>query len=53
MGKLQSVKEAGIFAIIPILDNVVAVIDGRIQRASLSRPPAFTPGTRSRCNCGQ
>jgi len=29
MGKLQSVKGAGLFAIIPVLDAVVAVIDGR------------------------
>ena len=30
MGKVQSVKGAGIFVIIPILDRVVVIIDGRI-----------------------
>jgi hypothetical protein len=28
MGKLQSVRGAGLFAIIPVLDSVIAVIDG-------------------------
>jgi regulator of protease activity HflC (stomatin/prohibitin superfamily) len=36
MGKLQSVKGAGLFAIIPVLDAVVAVIDGRIQTTSFN-----------------
>jgi len=31
VGKLQSVQGAGFFMIIPILDNVVAIIDERIQ----------------------
>lgn len=31
MGRLQSVKGAGLFTIIPILDSVAAVIDVRIQ----------------------
>jgi len=30
-GRLQSVKGAGLFTIIPILDSVAAVIDVRIQ----------------------
>ena len=50
MGKLQSVKGAGLFAIIPVLDAVVAVIDGRIQttgfNAALKRNfgNGFLPG---------
>src|SRR5476651_2697336 len=31
MGKLQSVQGAGLFLIIPIIDNVIAIIDERIQ----------------------
>lgn len=42
MGKLQSVKGAGLFVIIPVMDNAVAVIDERIQptafNAELERP---------------
>src|ERR1700737_5180215 len=30
-GKLRGVKGAGLFLIIPVIDNVVAVIDERIQ----------------------
>ena len=30
LGKLQSVRGAGLFGIIPVIDNVVAVIDTRI-----------------------
>jgi hypothetical protein len=30
MGKLQSIKDAGLFAIVPVIDNIVAVIDGRV-----------------------
>ncbi|MDB5978749.1 MAG: putative stomatin/prohibitin-family rane protease subunit [Nevskia sp.] len=45
MGKLQSVKGAGLFAIIPILDNVVAVIDGRIQTTAFNAEQALTRDT--------
>jgi regulator of protease activity HflC (stomatin/prohibitin superfamily) len=45
MGKLQSVKGAGMFAIIPILDNVVAVIDGRIQTTAFNAEQALTKDT--------
>ena len=45
MGKLQSVKGAGIFAIIPILDNVIAVIDGRIQTTAFNAEQALTKDT--------
>ena len=31
LGKLQSVGGAGLFAIIPVIDSVIAVIDARIQ----------------------
>jgi regulator of protease activity HflC (stomatin/prohibitin superfamily) len=45
MGKLQSVKGAGIFAIIPIFDNVVAVIDERIQTTAFNAEQALTKDT--------
>jgi regulator of protease activity HflC (stomatin/prohibitin superfamily) len=45
MGKLQSVKGAGMFAIIPVLDNVVAVIDGRIQTTAFNAEQALTKDT--------
>ena len=45
MGKLQSVKGAGLFAIIPILDNVIAVIDGRIQTTAFNAEQALTKDT--------
>jgi regulator of protease activity HflC (stomatin/prohibitin superfamily) len=45
MGKLQSVKGAGLFAIIPILDSVVAVIDGRIQTTAFNAEQALTRDT--------
>ena len=45
MGKLQSVKGAGMFAIIPVLDNVVAVIDGRIQTTAFNAEQALTRDT--------
>ena len=45
MGKLQSVKGPGLFAIIPILDNVVAVIDGRIQTTAFNAEQALTRDT--------
>src|SRR5581483_280412 len=45
MGKLQSVKGAGMFAIIPILDTVVAVIDERIQTTAFNAEQALTKDT--------
>src|SRR5271165_3234461 len=44
-GKLQGVKGAGMFAIIPILDNVVAVIDERIQTTAFNAEQALTKDT--------
>src|ERR1700678_4278907 len=45
MGKLQSVKGAGLFAIIPVLDAVVAVIDQRIQTTGFNAEQALTKDT--------
>jgi regulator of protease activity HflC (stomatin/prohibitin superfamily) len=45
MGKLQSVRGAGLFAIIPILDSVVAVIDERIQTTGFNAEQALTKDT--------
>ena len=45
IGKLQSVKGAGFFMIIPILDNVVAIIDERIQTTAFNAEQALTKDT--------
>jgi regulator of protease activity HflC (stomatin/prohibitin superfamily) len=45
MGKLQSVRGAGLFAIIPVLDSVVAVIDERIQTTAFNAEQALTKDT--------
>jgi hypothetical protein len=45
MGKLQSVKGAGMFTIIPVIDNVVAVIDERIQTTAFKAEQALTRDT--------
>jgi len=45
VGKLQSVKGPGMFAIIPIVDSVVAVIDGRIQTTAFNAEQALTKDT--------
>src|SRR5512146_2729678 len=45
MGKLQSVKGPGMFGIIPVIDNVVAVIDGRIQTTAFNAEQALTKDT--------
>jgi regulator of protease activity HflC (stomatin/prohibitin superfamily) len=45
MGKLQSVKGAGLFAIIPVLDTVIAVIDERIQTTAFNAEQALTRDT--------
>jgi SPFH domain / Band 7 family len=45
VGKLQSVKGAGFFMIIPVLDNVVAIIDERIQTTAFNAEQALTKDT--------
>jgi regulator of protease activity HflC (stomatin/prohibitin superfamily) len=45
MGKLQSVRGAGLFTIIPVLDSVIAVIDGRIQTTAFNAEQALTKDT--------
>jgi regulator of protease activity HflC (stomatin/prohibitin superfamily) len=45
MGKLQSVRGAGLFVIIPVLDTVVAVIDCRIQTTAFNAEQALTKDT--------
>jgi regulator of protease activity HflC (stomatin/prohibitin superfamily) len=45
MGKLQSVKGAGLFAIIPVIDNIVAIIDERIQTTAFNAEQALTKDT--------
>jgi regulator of protease activity HflC (stomatin/prohibitin superfamily) len=44
-GKLQGVRGPGLFWIIPIIDNVVAVIDERIQTTSFNAERALTKDT--------
>jgi regulator of protease activity HflC (stomatin/prohibitin superfamily) len=44
-GKLQSVKGAGLFMIIPIVDNVAAIIDERIQTTAFNAEQALTKDT--------
>lgn len=45
MGKLQSVRGAGLFAIIPVLDSVIAIIDERIQTTAFNAEQALTKDT--------
>ena len=45
MGKLQSVRGAGLFAIVPLLDHVVAIIDSRIQTTAFNAEQALTKDT--------
>jgi regulator of protease activity HflC (stomatin/prohibitin superfamily) len=45
LGKLQSVKGAGFFMIIPMLDHVVAIIDERIQTTAFNAEQALTKDT--------
>src|ERR1022692_3779095 len=45
MGKLQSVKGAGLFVIIPVIDNIVAIIDERIQTTAFNAEQALTKDT--------
>jgi regulator of protease activity HflC (stomatin/prohibitin superfamily) len=44
-GKLLGVKGPGLFLIIPVIDNVVAVIDERIQTTAFSAEEALTRDT--------
>jgi regulator of protease activity HflC (stomatin/prohibitin superfamily) len=44
-GSCDSIKGAGLFAIIPVLDAVVAVIDGRIQTTGFNAEQALTKDT--------
>jgi regulator of protease activity HflC (stomatin/prohibitin superfamily) len=45
VGKLQGVRGPGFFMIIPVIDNVVAVIDERIQTTSFNAEEALTKDT--------
>jgi regulator of protease activity HflC (stomatin/prohibitin superfamily) len=44
-GKLRGVKGPGLFLIIPVVDNVVAIIDERIQTTAFSAEEALTKDT--------
>src|SRR5665213_723515 len=44
-GRLQGVKGPGLFVIFPVLDNVVAVIDERIQTTAFNAEQALTKDT--------
>src|ERR1700745_775391 len=44
-GKLQGVKGPGLFVIVPVIDNVVAVIDERIQTTAFNAEKALTRDT--------
>jgi regulator of protease activity HflC (stomatin/prohibitin superfamily) len=44
-GKLQGVRGPGLFLIIPVLDNVTAVIDERIQTTAFNAEEALTKDT--------
>jgi regulator of protease activity HflC (stomatin/prohibitin superfamily) len=44
-GKLLGVKGPGLFLIIPVLDNIVAVIDERIHSTAFSAEEALTKDT--------
>jgi regulator of protease activity HflC (stomatin/prohibitin superfamily) len=45
MGKLQGVRGAGLFTIVPVLDTVIAVIDERIQTTAFNAEQALTRDT--------
>jgi regulator of protease activity HflC (stomatin/prohibitin superfamily) len=45
MGKLQSVKGAGLFAIFPVIDRIVAIVDCRIQTTAFNAEQALTRDT--------
>ncbi len=44
-GKLLGVKGPGLFLIIPVIDNIVAIIDQRIQTTAFSAEEALTKDT--------
>ncbi len=44
-GKLHAVKGPGLFGIIPIVDNIVAIIDERIQTTAFNAEQALTRDT--------
>jgi regulator of protease activity HflC (stomatin/prohibitin superfamily) len=44
-GNLQGVRGPGLFAIIPVIDNIVAVIDERIQTTAFNAEQALTRDT--------
>jgi regulator of protease activity HflC (stomatin/prohibitin superfamily) len=44
-GKLQGVKGPGLFLLMPVIDNVVAVIDERIQTTAFNAEQALTRDT--------
>jgi len=44
-GKLQCVKGPGLFLIIPVIDNVAAIIDERIQTTAFNAEQALTKDT--------
>jgi regulator of protease activity HflC (stomatin/prohibitin superfamily) len=44
-GKLQSVKGSGLFFILPVVDSITAVIDGRIQTTAFNAEQALTKDT--------
>jgi regulator of protease activity HflC (stomatin/prohibitin superfamily) len=45
LGRLQSVRGAGLFAIVPVLDTVIAIIDERIQTTAFNAESALTKDT--------
>ncbi len=45
LGKLQCVRGAGLFLIVPLMDRVVAVIDSRIQTTAFNAEQALTKDT--------
>ena len=44
-GKLHSIKGPGLFLVIPVIDNVVAIIDERIQTTAFNAEQALTQDT--------
>jgi len=45
LGKLQGVRGAGLFLIIPVIDHVIAIIDSRIQTTAFNAEQALTRDT--------
>jgi regulator of protease activity HflC (stomatin/prohibitin superfamily) len=44
-GKLQGVKGPGLFFILPVVDSIIAIIDGRIQTTAFNAEQALTKDT--------